>query len=129
LSRSANQIVIVVDDDSQIRESLQSLLHAADFGTAVFSSAEDALHSGLLAEANCLVTDVRMPGMSGLDLLHCVKRDSPKLPVIMISGHHDDHVRVSAIADGAVMLLYKPFDPNDLLRVIQEAISESEKAV
>ena len=88
MSRIANQIVIVVDDDSQIRESLQSLLHAADFGTAVFSCGEDALHSGLLAAANCLITDVRMPGMSGLDLLRRVKRDYPKLPVIMISGRY-----------------------------------------
>jgi two-component system, LuxR family, response regulator FixJ len=129
LSRSADQIVIVVDDDSQIRESLQSLLHAADFVTAVFSSAEDALRSGLAAQASCLITDVRMPGMNGLELLRRIKQDDPRLPVIMISGHHDEHVRVAALADGAVMLLYKPFDPDDLLAIVQTAIDGSPKVI
>lgn len=129
MSRSVDQIVIVVDDDSQIRESLQSLLHAAEFVTAVFSSAEDVLRSGMVAQASCLISDVRMPGMDGLELLRRIKHDDPGLPVIMITGHHDEHIRVSALANGAARLLYKPFDPDDLLAIVQTAIDDSPKVI
>jgi FixJ family two-component response regulator len=111
-----------VDDDFQIRESLESLLRSAEFSSAAFSSAEDALQSGILEEASCLITDVRMPGMHGDELQRRLKRDYPKLPVILISGHRDEQVRQSALSDGAVALLYKPFDPDDLLRAICKAI-------
>jgi FixJ family two-component response regulator len=116
---------VIVDDDLQIRESLQGLLKSADFSTAAFSSAEDALQSGLLAQASCLITDVRMPGMQGLELQRRVKREYPKLPVIVITGHRDRQTRESALSEGAVLLLYKPFDPNDLLRAIHSAVYDS----
>jgi FixJ family two-component response regulator len=114
--------VVVVDDDAQVRESLEGLLKSADFMAAAFSSAEEALQSAILAEASCLITDVRMPGMQGLELQRRIKHDYPELPVIIITGHRDEHVRQSALSDGAIALLYKPFDPNDLLHAIQEAI-------
>jgi two-component system nitrogen regulation response regulator GlnG len=97
-------------------------LKSADFSTAAFSSAEEALRSAILAEASCLITDVRMPGMHGLELQRRIKHDYPELPVILITGHRDEYARQSALSDGAVALLYKPFDPNDLLRAIQKAI-------
>jgi FixJ family two-component response regulator len=117
--------VIVVDDDPQIRESLESLLKSAEFGAVAFPSAADALESAILAEASCVVTDVRMPGMNGLELQRRIKRDYPKLPIILITAHRDEEVRQSALSEGAVDLLLKPFDPNDLLRSIQVAIYNS----
>lgn len=122
LIRPVKQIVVVVDDDAQVRESVESLLKSADFGAAAFASAEEALQSTILAEAICVITDVRMPGMHGLELQRRIKLSYPELPVILITAHRDEHVRQSAISDGVVALLYKPFDPNDLLRAIQDAI-------
>jgi FixJ family two-component response regulator len=120
--------VIVVDDDSQIRESLENLLKSAEFGTAAFSTAEDALQSGILAKASCLITDVRMPGMNGLELQRRIKREYPRLPVIVITAHCDEKIRESALSEGAVTLLFKPFDANYLLLCIQEAMQNSTKA-
>jgi FixJ family two-component response regulator len=97
-------------------------LKSADFGAVAFSSAEEALQSALLAEASCLITDVWMPGMHGLELQRRIKREYPELPVILISGHRDKLIRQSVLSEGAVALLYKPFDPNDLLRAIHEAM-------
>ena len=114
--------MIVVDDDAQVRESLESLLKSADFCAASFPSAEGALQSAILAEASCLITDVRMPGMHGLELQRRIKREYPELPVILITGHRDEEIRRSVLSEGAAALLYKPFDPNDLLRAIHEAI-------
>jgi FixJ family two-component response regulator len=97
-------------------------LKSADLGAVAFSSAEEALQSALLAEASCLITDVRMPGMHGLELQRRIKREYPELPVILITGHRDKQIRQSVLSEGAVALLYKPFDPNDLLRAIHEAM-------
>jgi FixJ family two-component response regulator len=118
---------VIVDDDFQIRESLEGLLKSAGFSTVAFSSAEDALQSGLLAQARCLITDVRMPGMEGLELQRRVRREYPKLPIIIITGHRDQQIRQSALSDGAVLFLYKPFDPNELLRAIHSAVYDSAK--
>ena len=119
---SAKPIVIVVDDDSKVRESLESLLKASSFTAVLFSSAEKALQSGILAQASCLITDVRMPGIQGLELQQLVKRDYPKLPVIVITGHRDEQVRQSALSAGAVCVLNKPFDPIILLHAIHTGI-------
>jgi FixJ family two-component response regulator len=97
-------------------------LKSADLSAVAFSSAEEALQSALLAEASCLITDVRMPGMHGLELQRRIKRDFPELPVILISGHRDKQIKQSVLSEGAAALFYKPFDPNDLLRAIHEAM-------
>lgn len=127
LSSSAKHFVVVVDDDAKMRESLEALLQSAEFSVAVFASAEDTLQSLMLAEANCLVTDIRMPGMHGLELQRRVKHDFPLLPVILITGNYDEQVELRALADGAVKLLYKPFDPTDLLNCIRLAIAKTSK--
>jgi FixJ family two-component response regulator len=129
LNRSGKHIVIVVDDDVEIREALESLLKSADFDAAVFSSGESALGYGQLAEASCLISDVRMPGMHGLELQWRVKSKYPALPVIIITGHRDEQIRQSALSEGAAFHFYKPFDPDDLLRAVRSAITDSEKAV
>jgi FixJ family two-component response regulator len=120
-------VVIVVDDDFQVREALESLLASAQFRAVTFRSAEDVLKSGVLAEASCLITDVRMPTMSGLELRHQIKREYPNLPTIIITGHRDERIRQSALSGGAAAFLNKPIDPNELLRALYSAIADSGK--
>jgi len=88
----------------------------------MFASAEAVLASGTLGQAGCLVSDVRMPGMDGLELQRRVRVECPKLPVILISAHTDEQVRQRALREGAVAFLYKPFDGEELLRVIETAV-------
>jgi len=118
------QIVVGVDDDVRIRESIESLFESAGFTSLVFPSAEEFLRSGKLLETSCLITDVRMPGMDGLELLRRVRFDRPRLPVIFISGHHDDEVQRKALEGGAFAFMYKPFDPGDLLTAVNQAMSD-----
>ena len=118
-------LVAAVDDDFRIRESLASLLESAGYAPMVFSSAEEFLGSGTLAKATCVVTDVRMAGMDGIELQRRIRLERPALPVILISAHHDANVRQKAIEEGAIDVLYKPFDATDLLKTIQSALTNS----
>jgi FixJ family two-component response regulator len=120
----AKSIVAVVDDDPRVRESLESLIESTGLTARVFSRAEDFLRGGHLAATNCLITDVRMPGMNGLDLQRNVRLARPDLPVIFISGHHDDEVERSALAEGAAFFIRKPFDAGELLRATRTALSK-----
>jgi FixJ family two-component response regulator len=127
LSIMANEvipIVAAVDDDFRIRESMESLLQSAGYAPVLFASAEDFLDSGTLAAATCVITDVRMPGMDGLELQRRIKLERPALPVILISAHHNDDIRQTAIDEGAVDFLYKPFDAAELLKTIQLALTK-----
>jgi FixJ family two-component response regulator len=117
-------IVVGVDDDIRIRQSIESLLESAGFVSLLFPSAEEFLKSGKLAEISCLITDVRMSGIDGLELQRRVRFDRPQLPVIFISGHRDDAVRRKAMEDGAFAFMYKPFDPEDLLDAVNGAVSD-----
>jgi FixJ family two-component response regulator len=121
----AIHIVVGVDDDFRIRESIESLVESAGFAPLVFSSAEEFLQSGKLAEATCLITDVRMPGMDGIELQRRVRLERPELPIIFITAHYDDEIRRRALGGGAVEFLYKPFDGEDLLRAIDRALNRS----
>ena len=118
-------IVAAVDDDFRVRESITSLRESAGYAPAVFSSAEEFLQSGTLAVATCVITDVRMPGMDGIELQRRIRLERPKLPVILISANYDAEVRQAAIDEGAVDVLYKPFDATDLLKIIQSALTNS----
>jgi FixJ family two-component response regulator len=120
----AIRIVVGVDDDFRIRESIESLVESAGFASLVFSSAEEFLQSGKLAVACCLITDVRMPGIDGIELQRRVRLDRPMLPVIFVSGHDDDEIRRQALDGGAIDFMYKPFDTNELLAVLNRAVSE-----
>ena len=124
----ANKHVVVgVDDDFRVRESIESLLESAGYATRVFASAEEFLHSGTLAAATCLITDVRMREMDGIELQRRIRLEHPKLPVIFISAHHDEKTRRRALEDGAVGFLYKPFDGVDLLEAIKVALTRAEQ--
>jgi FixJ family two-component response regulator len=117
-------MIVGVDDDLHIRESLESLVESAGFASFVFPSAEEFLRSGKLSQASCLITDIRMPGMDGIDLQLRVRSDRPELPLIFISGHFDDDIRRKALAGGAFALIDKPFDAGDLLAAIHQATSK-----
>jgi len=123
MTDQAVRIVVGVDDDIRIREAIESLVESAGFTSFVFPSAEEFLQSGKLLEACCLITDVRLGGIDGLELQRRVRSDRPQFPVIFISGHHDDEVRRKALEDGAFAFMYKPFDPSDLLAAVNEAMS------
>ena len=117
----ATQIVVAVDDDFRVRESLESLIESAGYEPVVFSSAEEFLQSGTLTAATCVITDVRMPGMDGIELQRRIRLEHPTLPVIFISAHNRAEFRQKALDEGAVDFLYKPFNAADLLEVIQAA--------
>lgn len=118
-------IVVAVDDDFRVRESIASLLESAGYAPEVFSSAEEFLQSGALGTAACVVTDVRMPGMDGIELQRRIRLERPALPVILISAHHNAEVRQTAIDEGALDVLYKPFDAADLLKMVQSAVTKA----
>ena len=120
-------VVIAVDDDVRIRESIARLARSAGYTAMMFPSAEALLASGAVERAGCLISDIRMPGMDGLELQRRVRTGSPRLPVILISGQLDEEVRERALRSGAVAFLYKPFDGEELLRVIQRALEQGSK--
>jgi FixJ family two-component response regulator len=122
---AAKDVVVGVDDDFRVRESLKRLIDSAGYTPLVFSSAEEFLRSGVLAETTCLITDVRMPGMDGLELHRRVRRERPELAVILISAHVDEETRQRALDQGAAGFLYKPFDAAELLGTIDLALSEA----
>src|SRR5580700_4795727 len=111
-------IVAAVDDDFRVRESIKSLLESAGYLPFVFSSAEEFLQSGTLATATCVISDVRMPGMDGIELQRRIRLERPTLPVILISALYNAEVRQTAIDEGAVDVLFKPFDAADLLKTM-----------
>ena len=118
-------LVVGVDDDFRVRESIESLVESAGYASQLFTSAEEFMDSGALAGATCLVTDVRMPGMDGLELQRQVRLERPQLPIIFISAHYDDEIRQRAFDGGAIEFMYKPFDASELLRTIDRALTES----
>jgi FixJ family two-component response regulator len=119
MNATSKPIVAVVDDDPRIRESLESLIESAGFKAQVFPLAEDFLSGELLAEIDCLITDVRMPKMDGLELQRLVRLKRPELPVIFITAHHEDRIEQCAFAQGAAFFVRKPFDAGELLRAIR----------
>ena len=115
-------LVAVVDDDDSMREATQSLLLSAGFRAAVFASAEDFLQAPQRQDTACLIVDVRMPGMSGLDLQQQLARSRSAIALIFITSHEDDEARARAVRAGAVDFLYKPFSDEALLRAIRSAL-------
>ena len=115
-------LVAVVDDDELLRDALRRLLKASGLGAVSFESAEDLLNSGRLPEIACLIADVRMPGMSGLDLQARLKAARCPIPIIFITAHGDAKMRIQAMRDGAVEFLTKPFDNAVLLEMVRAAI-------
>jgi FixJ family two-component response regulator len=117
-----NPVVYVVDDDPSIRDALDSLIRSVGFRTQTFASAQDFLKGARPDAPGCLVLDVRLPGLSGLDLQRELARVDIRIPIIFITGHGDIPMSVSAMKAGAVEFLTKPFRDQDLLDAIQAAV-------
>src|SRR5271165_3475719 len=115
--------VFIIDDDSGVRESIQDLVESVGLHAESFASAQEFLSTERRGGPSCLVLDVRLPGISGLDLQHELKRAGVKIPIIFITGHADIPMTVTAMKSGAVEFLTKPFRDQDLLDVIQRALS------
>jgi FixJ family two-component response regulator len=116
-------LISVVDDDDSVRESLRGLLRSVRFGVEVFASAEEFLSSARAPETDCLILDVRMPGMSGLDLQQRLAASHPEMPIIFITSHEDEDLKSRALNGGAVDYLLKPFSEEALLNAVQTALS------
>ena len=122
-----NPLVCVIDDESSIRESLSILLRSAGLKVQAFSSAQEFLASAPLAALSCLVLDVRLPGISGLDLQQELVSKDIQIPIIFLTGHGDIPMSVRAIKAGAIEFLTKPFDDEYLLEAIRSAIARDNK--
>jgi len=115
-------LISVVDDDESIRESLPDLLREFGFEAQTFSSAEEFLASESVADTNCLVLDVAMPGMSGPDLQRELKTREQSIPIVFITAARDASVRTRLLAQGAVECLFKPFEAADLVQALNAAL-------
>ena len=116
------KFVVVVDDDDSMRSAVQDLLEAAGLPAQGFASAEEFLKSGRQHETTCLITDIRMPGMSGLELQAKLNAERCKIPTIFITAHGDTRMRMQALRAGAVEFLAKPFDDEVLLESVRAAL-------
>ena len=110
-----SKLVAIVDDDDSVRGTLQELLRSAGFSSRAFESAEEFLGSGHQQETGCLITDIRMPGMSGLELQARLNAERCRIPTIFITAHGDEEMRFQALRAGAVEFLPKPFDDEILV--------------
>jgi len=116
---SRNQLICVVDDDPSMLRMLTRTMSASGFEVAPFSSAEDLLSSGRISESACLILDVDLPGISGLELQEKLNLDGPPVPVILISGQATGATRQRALRDGAIAFFNKPFNIDNLLAAVR----------
>ena len=123
-SESKASLIGIVDDDSGVRESISSLVRSAGFQAVLFSSAENFLHSEELKHAACLILDVRMPGITGIDLQARLVERACRLPIIFATGYADEDAQRRALDKGAVAFLYKPFADEALFAAIRLALSQ-----
>ena len=117
-----SKLVAIVDDDELMRGAVQGLLKEAGLPARAFASAEEFLDSGAQHLSSCLITDIRMPGLSGLDLQARVNAEHIRIPIIFMTAHSDERIRMQALRSGAVEFLTKPFDDDVLLQTIRAAL-------
>jgi len=117
-----SKLIAIIDDDEAMQDSLRDLLEAAGLAARCFGSAEEFLQSDLYGQAACLIVDIRMPKMSGLELQARLKEEESDVPIIFITAHGDARMRIQAMRRGAVEFLAKPFDHRLLLRRVRAAL-------
>ena len=122
VTQHKTKLVVIVDDDDSMRSAVQDLLEAVGLPASGFASAEEFLSSGKQHETACLITDIRMPGMSGLDLQAQLNAERCRIPIIFITAHGDEKMRLQARREGAVEFLSKPFDNEVLLDGVRAAL-------
>src|SRR5437899_1269187 len=116
------KLVAILDDDDSVRSALQGLLKAVGLPAQAFASAEDFLKSGQQHQIACLIADIRMPGMSGLELQAKLNAERCRIPIIFITAHGDEKMRMQALRAGAVEFMAKPFDDEALLESVRAAL-------
>jgi FixJ family two-component response regulator len=116
-------LISIVDDDDSLRRSLGNLLRSLGFRVQEFASAQAFIGAQNARETACLILDVRMPGMTGLDLQRHIAASGWRVPIVFITSHADDDARTRALADGAVAFLSKPFREKEILDAINAALS------
>jgi FixJ family two-component response regulator len=117
--------VFIVDDDADVRESLQELLESVGLHSQSFGTAQEFLAVGRGDSPSCLILDVRLPGISGLELQHELKRGRTRIPIIFLTAHADVPMSVKAMKSGAVEFLTKPFRHQDLLDAVQRSLARA----
>jgi FixJ family two-component response regulator len=120
--RQNTRLVAIVDDDESVQRALQDLIESDGLSALCFGSAEQFLDSEARNRAACMITDIRMPGMSGLELQAKLKAERCRIPIIFITAHGDAEVRIHAMREGAVEFLSKPFDDAVLLEIVHTAL-------
>jgi FixJ family two-component response regulator len=125
----ATPIVFVIDDDISVRESLEMLLRSAGLHAKVFASAKEFLSYPRVYVPTCLILDVSLPEVSGLDLQQRIAADRADMPIIFISGHGDVPITVKAMKAGAIEFLIKPFDDETLLKAVRDAFERSREVL
>src|ERR1700732_978815 len=128
-SKQSSKLIAIVDDDKSVQSALRDLVESEGLSTLCFGSAEQFLDSGAQRNAACLIADIRMPGMSGLELQARLKADRCRIPIIFITAHGDAKMRIQAMRDGAVGFLTKPFDTAVLLETVHVAVEDHAKAL
>ena len=117
-------LVAIVDDDESIRNATRDLLRAEGFSTATFEDAESFLASASRASASCVVADIRMPGMTGLELYQTLVASGDGIPTVIITAHPEDATRSRAREAGITCYLSKPFAPDELVECVREALAK-----
>jgi FixJ family two-component response regulator len=120
-----SRLVAIVDDDESVQHALQDLFESDGLSALCFGSAEQFLDSEARNKAACLIADIRMPGLSGLELQARLKAERCRIPVVFITAHGDAAMRIHAMREGAVQFLSKPFDDTVLLEIVHAALKRS----
>jgi len=121
-ARETSELIAIIDDDEAMRDSLRDLMEAAGLVARCLGSAEEFLESGLHRQAACLITDILMPKMSGLELQTRLKDEECDIPIIFITAYGDARMRIQAMRGGAVEFFAKPFDHQSLLKTVRAAL-------
>jgi FixJ family two-component response regulator len=121
-TQATSKLVAIVDDDDSMRSALLGMLQVVGLPAQAFSSAEEFLKSGQQHQIACLIADIRMPGMSGLELQAKLNADRCRVPIIFITAHGDEKMRMQALRAGAVEFMAKPFDDEALLESVRAAL-------
>ena len=122
---TAPALISIVDDDESVRDALKSLIDSMGFRAEVFASGEAFLNSPHISQTDCLIADVRMPGMSGLELQERLNAANSSIPIVFISAHDDGEARARGLRAGAVDFLKKPFSEDSLVRAISACLDQS----
>jgi FixJ family two-component response regulator len=125
MNTTPDPLISIVDDDESVRQALKSLIDSIGFRTEVFGSGEEFLNSASVLQTDCLITDVRMPGMSGLELQERLNAAGSPIPIVFISAHDDKDARMRGLQAGAVAFLQKPFSEDSLLGAISAGLDKT----